>query len=77
MRTWVHCLALLCVLLAGCTTGPDTVNLLQALGDRQSCVWYSGQFGGYVHVQGVTATGGLPMRECLLQRMRTIIQMEE
>lgn len=74
MWYWLLCIV---ILLAGCTKRTDTINLLEALGDRQSCVWYSGQFGGYVHLQGVTATGGLSMRECLLQRMRAIIQMEE
>jgi hypothetical protein len=54
--TW---LLLLCLLLGGCTGA-----LVRALEERQvaSCIWWHSQFGT---VRGVTATGGVPVAQCL------------
>ena len=52
-------LALFCLLTGGCTG-----VLVHALEERQvaSCVWWStGPFG----TRGVSATGGMPLAECL------------
>ena len=56
-KAWI-CWLLLILLSSGCTG-----MLVDALEQRQvqSCVWFSGPLGGH----GVTATGGMPLAECL------------
>lgn len=54
---------LLALLLGGCA---NVASLAQTLNDRgvQSCVFYSGSYGPFVGVHGMTATGGVPIEQC-------------
>lgn len=63
MKSLSLCLFLLC--LTGCAS--SVASLAETLNQRnvQSCLWYQGSAGPYAHIQGVTATGGLPVAQCL------------
>ena len=57
-------LVLWCVCVSSCTSVGRLAETLNAR-ELQSCLWYTGNAGPYAMVRGVTATGGVAIRECL------------
>lgn len=60
---------LLCLALgSGCA---DVARLAQTLDARgvQSCLFYSGSYGPFLGIHGITATGGASLTECMRRGM--------
>ena len=57
-------LALLCLALGGGCA--DVASLGKTFNDRRvtSCIWFSGSYGPFVGIHGVTATGGATIDQC-------------